>query len=99
MLKRISNSTESFFSVTAGEYLFDQWDGDWRLAVGSYVPMLDKGAAEEVAMDLKWIFDLPDSMREDIINPYLAIDFQSAGASLEQYLLYALDALSRKHAN
>jgi hypothetical protein len=92
-LEKITDSTQAFLSLTLGEYLFDQWGGDWRKAVKQYSLMLDSDTAKQVASDLQALLDSPALARDMAIKSSSVLDFEVNGSSPEDYLRHAIGEL------
>lgn len=91
-----TDSTQAFLSLTLGEYLFDQWGGDWRKAVERYSLMLDSDNAKQVAADLQALLDLPALARDMAIKSSSVLDFEVDGSRPEDYLRHAIDVLAAR---
>lgn len=91
--EKIADATQAFLSLTLGEYLFDQWGGDWHKAVEQYSLMLDSDNAKQVAADLQVLLDSPALARDMAIKSLSALDFEVDGSKPEDYLRHAIGVL------
>lgn len=87
-------AAEAFLALTLGEYLFDQWGGDWQRAVQEYSLTLDEPTTRQVVKELEELAIEPAAVQEQVLNEFSAIDLSVKGASYSDYLRHALLVLS-----
>lgn len=91
-LSDLSEAGQCFIALTLGEYLFDQWGGDWRVAVEQYALMLDAETANLVLVDLRHLLSLPLPIRDGAIRSWSVLDFGADCSMSDEYLRCAVSA-------
>lgn len=92
----LSDSTQAFLTITLGEYLFDQWQGDWYKAIREYSSMLNAPEARDVQRGIHALRHAGAAARRQVMLSVAAIDFASFEGGHDAYLEKAAHVLHNR---